>query len=72
MSLYPAPRLNIERNEMSVEEAIDYCYKHRDKYLSAAYAAGENGQRQFDCLISCLEYGTIKPEELADYGMDFE
>lgn len=56
---------------MKKEQAIAYCYQHRNKYVSEAYAANENGVRMFDCLVSCLESGHIKPEELADYGMDY-
>lgn len=57
---------------MTQEEAIKYCYEHRTKFLSDAYAVGEDGQEQFDCLISCLESGHIKPDELADYGMEYD
>lgn len=56
---------------MEVKEALDYCYRHKNAFLSDMYAAGEDGNRQFGCLIECLESGTIKPEELADYGMDY-
>jgi len=58
-------------NQMTREEAITYCYTHRDEYLRDAYEMKEDGQRQFDCLISCLESGHIKPDELADYGMEY-
>lgn len=56
---------------MTKKEAIEYCYLHENEFKADAYEAGENGQEQFDCLIACLEDGTIKPEELADYGMDY-
>lgn len=56
---------------MTKEEAIDYCYLHEKEFLSDAYAMGDDGRRQFDCLITCLESGTIKPEELAAYGMKY-
>jgi hypothetical protein len=57
---------------MTKEEAIAYCHKHRNEFLADAYAMGENGQRQYDCLIVCIEEGTIKPEELAAYGMAYD
>jgi hypothetical protein len=28
-------------------------------------------QKHLECLIEILEDGTIKPEELKDYGMDY-
>jgi hypothetical protein len=57
---------------MTKEEAVKYCYKHRNQFISDLYAAGEDGNEQFDCLISILESGTIKPSELPDYGMDYK
>ena len=57
---------------MTREEAIKYCHAHRNEYLRDAYAMREDGQRQFDCLVSCLESGHIKPDELADYGMEYD
>lgn len=56
---------------MTKQEAIDYCYLHENEFKADAYESGENGQEQFDCLIVLLEDGTIKPEELADYGMNY-
>jgi len=56
---------------MTKQEAIDYCYKHEKEYIKDSYALGEDGVKQFECLIVCLESGTIKPEELSDYGMDY-
>ena len=58
---------------MTVEQAIEYCYKHEDQYVRDPGAGSvSEAQRRFDCLISCLETGAIKPEELADYGMDYK
>ena len=54
------------------QEALDYCYKHESEFKSDCYRAGEDGQRQFDYLISCVESGHIKPEELPSYGMDYD
>ena len=59
-------------DSMSKEEALSYCYKHRNQYISDLYAADEDGREQFDCLIGILESGTIQPSELPDYGMDYE
>lgn len=56
---------------MTKQEALDYCYLHENEYKADAYSSGDDGCKQFDCLISCLESGTIKPEELAQYGMDY-
>lgn len=56
---------------MNKEEAIAYCYKHADEYKRDMYESGENGERQFECLIDILESEIIKPEELKDYGMDY-
>ena len=53
-------------NNMTLEEAINYSYKHQNEYVH------DVGQREFDCLISCLESGHIKPDTLPDYGMDYE
>lgn len=52
--------------------AIQYCYDHEDEYKSAAYASGEDGEEQFNCLIEGLRSGSIKPKELPDYGMDYK
>ena len=60
-----------ERMKMTKEEAIAYCHAHRNEFLSDAYAMGEDGQRQYDCLVSCIESGHIKPDELSDYGMEY-
>lgn len=57
---------------MTLQEALDYCYKHEHQYISDMEAAGERGQRAFDCLITILEEGTITPDQLKDYGMDYE
>ena len=57
---------------MIKEEAIEYCYKYKNEFLSDAYGAGEDGIEQLECLVSCLESGHIKPSELAEYGMKYE
>lgn len=56
---------------MTKEEAIDYCYKHKNSFLSDMYACGEDGIEQFECLVSCLESGDIKPDDIANYGMSY-
>jgi hypothetical protein len=60
---------------MTKEEALEYCYKHRGEFVNSFSndgSRGEDGNRQFDCLIECIESGTIEPHELSDYGMDFD
>jgi len=59
-------------DSMSKEEALSYCYKYRNQYISDLYAADEDGLEQFNCLIAILEGDTIKPSQLPDYGMDYE
>jgi len=55
---------------MNKEEAIAYCYRHKDQYIRDADSIDE-GIRQFDCLVSILESDTISPDQLAEYGMDY-
>ena len=57
--------------KMTKEEALEYCYNHANEFKADMYKCGENGERQFDCLIAILESGTIEPKELPDYGMDY-
>lgn len=56
--------------EMTIEEAVDYCYEHQDKYVRE-YDTVSEGMEQFECLIVILESGTIAPEELPVYGMKY-
>ena len=58
--------------DMTKEQAIEYCYKNRNKYIAECYKNDVDGIESFECLISCLESGHAKPSELPDYGMDFE
>lgn len=58
-------------NEMTLEEAISYCFRHANEFKAKMYEAGENGERQFECLIGMLEEETIQPNELPNYGMNF-
>ena len=51
---------------MTLNEAIEYCYKHQKQFVF------DTDQRNFDCLISILESETITPSELPSYGMDYE
>jgi hypothetical protein len=55
---------------MTIEEAIDYCYEHKNDYIKDCDDVSE-GMEQFECLISCLESGHINPTELPDYGMKY-
>jgi len=56
--------------KISKEEAIAYCEEHRDEYIRDSDSVDE-GIRQYDCLIVILEDGTIKPNEIAAYRMNF-
>ena len=56
---------------MTKDEALEYCYKHEKQYKADMYLCGENGERQFDCLIELIESDSIKPSEIVDYGIDF-
>ena len=58
-------------SSMTKEDALQYCYKHQHEFKRDMEDCGENGQRQFDCLIEILESGTIQPKELPSYGMDY-
>lgn len=50
--------------EPTKQELLDACFKNRKNYVY------ECGQREFDCLISLVEDGTISSwEELAEYGI---
>lgn len=58
-------------SSMTAQQAVDYCYKYRKEFLRDAYASGEDGVQQFECLIVIIESGTVKPSELPSYGMDY-
>jgi len=53
---------------MTKQEAIEYCYLHEKEFITDTE---EDGQAQFDCLIALLRDEVIKPEKLADYGMNY-
>ena len=55
---------------MTKEEAIKYCWENRDEYIRDAESVDE-GRKQFDCLVDCLDSGHIRPDELEEYGMDY-
>lgn len=59
----------IDFGEMTIDEALDFCYKHKDAYIRSFDTVSE-GIRQFDCLVFILEEGTISPSQLPHYGMD--
>jgi hypothetical protein len=49
------------------ETLLKYCYKRQKEYVS------DVGQREFDCLISLVEHGTIKTfAELKEYGIEYD
>ena len=56
--------------DMTKEEAIAYCETHKDQYIRDFDSISE-GIRQYECLIAILNWGTIQPAELPDYGMDY-
>lgn len=56
-------------DSMTVEEAVSYCYSHKEEYIRLSPGLES---REFDCLISCLEDRLIHPSQLPEYGMDFE
>ena len=55
---------------MTVDEAIDHCYKYKNEYIKDCGDVSE-GMEQFECLISCLESGDINPAELPEFGMGY-
>lgn len=59
----------VDFENMTYEEAIEYCYKYEDKFLSNC---GRGGIEEFNGIIYLLESKSISPKELPDYGMDYE
>jgi len=59
----------INFQNMTKKEAIEYCYKHKDVFISDCYKNNENGEREFDCLVGIIESGTTLLTDLPDYGM---
>lgn len=57
-------------NSMTVDEAVTYCYKHKNDYIKDCDDVSE-GMEEFECIISSLESGHINPTELPDYGMKY-
>lgn len=53
---------------MSKSEAIQYCFKHKKQYI---HDCDDNGQGH-NAVIALLEYETIKPSDLPDYGFEYE
>lgn len=51
---------------LTVSEALDYCFNHRDEFIK------EHSEEDFDNIIKLLEWGMINPDELSDYGMDYD
>lgn len=62
--------LNLKGNKMNKQEAVNYCYENRDKFVHS-FESIDEGVRQFECLVTILESGTITPDEISDYGMEF-
>jgi hypothetical protein len=63
------PKINFAT--MTKEEALEYCYRHKNKFIRDCYDANEDGVRMFDCLIAIVRDGTIEPSELPEYGMEY-
>jgi len=55
---------------MPKEEAINYCYRHREEFV-AMYVDANEGNKSFDSLIVRIEEGDVSPWELPQYRMDF-
>ena len=49
--------------KLTKKEALQYCYDNAKKFID------NDGQEQFDCLITILDGDTIKPHEIPAYGM---
>lgn len=59
---------NTDFENMSVPQAIRYCYENEDEFIKSL---GTEGREQFDAIITLLEMDSLNPSELPDYGMDF-
>ena len=57
---------------MTIEQALEYCYDHAVAFKANCFDRGENGEYQFDYLISLIEDKKISPSKLPDYGMNFK
>lgn len=60
---------------MDKEQSLEYCYKHKSKYISELIIAGDDPEtaiENFNCLIALVEDETVTYEDLADYGMDYK
>lgn len=57
---------------MNKDQAIAYCHAHKNQFLTESYAIGEDGQRQFDCIVGLLKDGIIHPSEIFEYGIPTE
>ena len=57
--------------KMTKSEALEYCYKNESKIEAEMYECGENGERQFECLVEILESKVIHPIDLPSYGTDY-
>ena len=56
---------------MTRDEAIAYCARHEDRYVRD-FGQIREGIRSHGCLMALLESGTVKPEQLPEYGMDLD
>jgi len=58
-------------SEMTKTEALEYCSKNAKQFIKDMTIEGGDGEEEFENLISCLESGHIKPNEISDYGMEY-
>ena len=56
---------------MNKEKALEYCYLHKNEFISDMYSIDEDGERAFKCLIELLESESITGNDLGEYGMDY-
>jgi len=64
-------KINNNFETMSKGDAVLYCYKHEQEFKTNATALGENADNKFDFIVDGIENEYIKPNELPDYGMNF-
>ena len=60
-SWYTATKTNVVET-LTKEQAIQYCYDNKDRYLSEC-----GNEREFQCLITMLEEDTIGPINVYEY-----
>lgn len=51
---------------------IDYCFKNRLEIIKENDDMGLDGTKAFKCIIDGLNRGTLRPEKLSAYGVEYE